>query len=150
LYLLDSQIDVSTGGQSQGTRPEKLAVGAQHVVSRQTSPIRACTVKSQLPVPKTTQFPPPSPAQSVNGRSPRKTRSGSPSKTLFLSKDSNLTQPIDWNGLGIENRLAAMEGFYEVMKSQMEGTSFERNSMKELMEQMRARSEWSTLKPFTP
>jgi hypothetical protein len=62
-------------------------------------------------------------------------------KPLFLSKDSNLTQPIDWAGTAIENRLAAMEGLYEVMKSQMEGTTFERSSMKELMEQMRARSE---------
>jgi hypothetical protein len=57
----------------------------------------------------------------------------------FLSKDSNLTHP-DWDNKGIEGRIALVEGLYESLKTQMEGTSFERSSMKELMEAMRVRS----------
>jgi kinesin family protein C1 len=55
-----------------------------------------------------------------------------------MSKDSNLTLP-DWDNKGIEGRIALVEGLYESLKTQMEGTSFERSSMKELMEAMRVR-----------
>jgi hypothetical protein len=97
------------------------------------------SAKSQLMV--TTPQRAPSPTKpTVRSKSSKKMASCSPRKPNFLSKDSNLTNPTDWNGTAIENRLAAMEGLYDVMKSQMEGTTFERSSMKELMEQMRARS----------
>ncbi len=61
-----------------------------------------------------------------------------PLNCRFMSKDSNLTLP-DWDNKGIEGRIALVEGLYESLKTQMEGTSFERSSMKELMEAMRVR-----------
>lgn len=59
----------------------------------------------------------------------------------FLSRDSNLRAPTAMNGDPFcpAERLAHWEGVFEGIKSQMEGTTFERTSMKEIMELLRAR-----------
>jgi hypothetical protein len=57
-----------------------------------------------------------------------------------LSKDSNLTSTAWENDNSVATRLASMENFYEHMKSQMEGTSFQQSSMKEMIEMMKQRS----------
>jgi hypothetical protein len=67
----------------------------------------------------------------------------SPSKTRFLSKDSNLTEAA-WEDSGVGDRIARFEAGFEQMKAQMEGTTFERNNMKELIEMMKTRSELTT------
>jgi hypothetical protein len=74
--------------------------------------------------------------------SPTKRAGGatSPSKPVFLSKDSNLTSTAWENDNSVATRLASMETFYEHMKSQMEGTSFQQSSMKEMIEMMKQRS----------
>jgi hypothetical protein len=78
---------------------------------------------------------------STDRRSPTKGvgQPATPLNCRFVSKYSNLTLP-DWDNKGIEGRIALVEGLYESLKTQMEGTSFERSSMKELMEAMRVRS----------
>jgi hypothetical protein len=85
---------------------------------------------------------PPSPLKTVaKGKSPQKglSQNTSPSKPLFLSKDSNLTHP-DWSNNGLESRMASFEGMFIALKGVMEGTTFEKNSMKELLEMMKIRS----------
>jgi hypothetical protein len=75
--------------------------------------------------------------------SPKKgmARATSPCKTRFLSKDSNLTETA-WEDNGVGERIARFEAGVEMMKVQMEGTTYERNSMKELIEMMKTRSKF--------
>jgi hypothetical protein len=78
----------------------------------------------------------------ASGMSPTKKAGGAtfPSKPVFLSKDSNLTLTAWETDNSVATRLASMETFYEHMKSQMEGTSFQQSSMKEMIEMMKQRS----------
>jgi hypothetical protein len=88
---------------------------------------------------------PPSPPKTVGkGKSPQKGlgQLSSPTKTLFLSKDSNLTHP-DWNDNGLETRMASVEGMFHALKGVMEGTTFEKSSTKELIDMMKMRSRFS-------
>jgi hypothetical protein len=65
--------------------------------------------------------------------------SSSPTKQVFLSKESNLTVP-DWeHPNGFDNRYAMMEGMMETFKSQMAGTTFDRESTKQLVEMCKER-----------
>jgi hypothetical protein len=64
----------------------------------------------------------------------------SPAKPLFLNKYSNLTEPTAWEPNELEKRLKIMEAMQNQLQSQMEGTTFERSSMKEMMEMMKQRS----------
>jgi hypothetical protein len=122
--------------------------GASFNVSQLPStPTKSASVGSKLPqrtpraTPKTGTKPSLPSKLNGAGESPRQgvVQLGSPSKQAFLSKDSNLTVP-DWaHPDGIQNRLAMMEGLYQGLKTQMEGTTFERSSMKELIEVARAR-----------
>ncbi|QDS74807.1 hypothetical protein FKW77_002258 [Venturia effusa] len=64
----------------------------------------------------------------------------SPSRPLYMSKDTNLLAPIAWEAQGaIDKRLESMQNMFETMKSQMDGTNFESKSMKDMIEMLRAR-----------
>ena len=83
-----------------------------------------------------------SPSQTTMQRNSHKKASGlpnSPTKPFYLSKDSNLTHP-DWDDNGIGSRVAMMETMFHALKGQMEGTTFERSSTKELIDTMKTRS----------
>lgn len=70
----------------------------------------------------------------------------SPSRPLFMSKDTNLLAPIAWDAQGaIDKRLENMQNMFESMKSQMDGTNFESKGMKDIIELLRARGMWHFL-----
>ena len=79
------------------------------------------------------------------GRSSVKSRAGAVSPIKFpefLSKSSNLRAPIDlWDGTVLEAKMENMENMFQMFKSQMEGTTYERSHMKETVELMKARCE---------
>jgi len=80
--------------------------------------------------------PPPSPAPSVvNTPSRLHSRPASPRK-VFLSKESN-SPVLVWDTKG---KLEDLECLYTNLKAQMEGTTFEKNSMKEIVELYKQRS----------
>jgi hypothetical protein len=102
-------------------RPKKGSRIPQLSPPKQPKPEMMCGSPSQPKVPKKTPM------------------NGLPSKPPFLTKDSNLTHP-DWDSNGLESRLKMMETIFHTMKGQMDGTSFERSSTKELIETMKMRS----------
>jgi len=58
---------------------------------------------------------------------------------MFLSKESTLTVP-DWDHPdGLQNRMNMMDVLFQGLKHQMEGTTFERTTMKELIEAAKGR-----------
>lgn len=67
----------------------------------------------------------------------------SPSRQLFLNKDTNLLAPIAWDAQGaLDKRLESMQNIFENMKSQMEGTTFESKGMKDIIELLKTRGLW--------
>jgi hypothetical protein len=79
---------------------------------------------------------PPSPQKSPPKHSPSKTKA---SPMPFLNRDSNVRAPLAANQWETEQRLAQFENFFETFKLQMEGTTFEKSSMKEMIEILRTR-----------
>ena len=69
---------------------------------------------------------------------------------LFLHRDSNLKAPpaAQWGQTDTTERIAHMEGMFEALKSQMEGTTFERSSMKEIVDLLRQRGMASGFEMF--
>lgn len=126
----------------KGSKPIKAFKTTHSMISRSFHSSAECSSKIPYASPAKT------PKASVNSgtllkasgrKSPKGVGQLATLNYRFLSKDSNLTHP-DWDNKGIEGRIALVEGLYESLKTQMEGTSFERSSMKELMEAMRVRS----------
>lgn len=68
-------------------------------------------------------------------------KSTSPTKHEFLVKGSDLPafDVASWDQ-GIEGRLESMEGMFNMLKSQMDGTTFEKSATKEMMELLRTQS----------
>lgn len=135
-----------------GVGPPKTPNFPSHIPtassSRQGSPTR------QTPAPSHTPTQPlpahlfsesmPAPRWKTPAKTPAKT--SSPTKPQFLNKCSNLRAPLDaWDGSVLEAKMENMENMFQVLKGQMEGTTFERSHMKEIMELMRARCESSPL-----
>lgn len=74
---------------------------------------------------------------------PSKTRhSLSPTKTPYLTKDSNITALTAWDTRG---RLEDVESMYEDLKRTMDGESLERNGLKETVSIYKVRSKLSSL-----
>ncbi|RDI79409.1 putative phospholipid-transporting ATPase [Venturia inaequalis] len=63
----------------------------------------------------------------------------SPTRPLFMSKDTNLLAPIAWEQGAIDKRLEHMQNMFETMKSQMDGTNFESKGMKDIIELLKTR-----------
>jgi hypothetical protein len=128
--IIDSENHVSS-------QPEYSISPKQNGLTRGSRLPRLSPVKTRM-----LDIPPPSPLQTTVRRMSPKKGSGptnSPTRPLFLSKDSNLTHP-DWGDNGMEDRMKMMETMFHALKGQMEGTSFERSSTKELIDTMKMRS----------
>ncbi|TID14714.1 putative phospholipid-transporting ATPase [Venturia nashicola] len=97
----------------------------------QSSQIPVSTPKRNLETSSVIRFQIPSLKPRANS-SPQK----SPCRPLFMSKDTNLLAPIEWN---VGERLEKMQTFFETMKSQMEGTNFESKGMKDIIEMLKTR-----------
>ena len=130
-------------GKEDEARPPKTPTLNSRIPT--ASPIRNTQIPSHTPphTPTLNPF-----MQSIPlscGISSAKSRVGTPSPIKFpefLSKSSNLRAPIgNWDGTVLEAKMENMENMFQVLKGQMEGTTFERSHMKETMELMKARCE---------
>lgn len=113
-----------------------------------TSRIPTATPTKQIPShtpPETPSNLPVKPQMPITRpKSPTKTlsRASSPLKQpQFLSKDSNLRAPGQWDGSTLEAKMESMEKIFQSFKTQMEGTTFERSHMKEVLALFQARGE---------
>jgi hypothetical protein len=101
----------------------------------QISQIPVSTPKKNLET-SLVKFEPPTLSKPHSNSSPQK----SPTRQYFLNKDANLLAPIAWDAAGaLDKRLESMTNIFESMKSQMEGTTFESKSMKDVIEMLRTR-----------
>ena len=128
---------ISNSANHVSLKPKFCGSSKRDGVTRKTK----LPLSSPVKTPKS-GLPPSKPSQTMaRGKTPKKGPGPvtSPTKPLFLSKESNLTHP-DWNDTGMESRIKMMETMFHALKGQMEGTSFERSSTKELIETMKMRS----------
>lgn len=90
--------------------------------------------------------PPKSPTKSTS-------RSAPPVKLQFLNKSSNLSAPIEldannvpWSDPELASKLTSIESYLEQFKTQMQGTHSERGQYKEIIDLMKSKSRFRSLR----
>lgn len=75
--------------------------------------------------------------KSIRKSPPSPTKSCSPTKVYFLTKDSNLTNFTGWD---VDGRLSEFESQFEKMKEAFEGTMKDRKTLEDAIDLAKARS----------
>lgn len=101
---------------------------------------RSRPLYSHIPKPSPIkQTPEPVPLSHSNVRPAVKSWPQSPMKAVFLNKDSNISFPAWEDPAAVSKRLEGMTEMMEKMASQMEGTTFEKKGMAEVLELYKAK-----------